>query len=897
MAESDVREEGRPSPDALLEVAAREKRGRLKIFLGAAPGVGKTYAMLEAARRRKSEGGEVLVGIVETHGRAETEAQIGDLEVLPRLSLPYKGHTLHEFDLDAALSRRPALILVDELAHTNAVGARHPKRYQDVEELLAAGIDVYTTLNVQHLESLNDVVAKITRVRVRETLPDEVLERADEIELIDLTSQELIKRLREGKVYVEGQARRAVAHFFQPGNITALRELALRRVAERVDEQMLDYMRQNAIVGPWPAGERLIACIGGDADASAVVRATRRLADQLHAPWTAAHVEMPGHERRNESQRNNVAEALRLAEHLGGEAVVPPGRDLVDELLRYAQSRNVTQIVIGRRRTSLIRRMLGRSLVEALMHRSGEIAVHVVPLKPAARDRAWERLLPPLAWRPYLWPVLYVAAAVCFGIGFEQVMALPSPQPFFFVAVLLAAVRHGLAASILASIVSFVAYNFFFIEPRHTLSVARPHEIIGLMLFLFAAVLVSGIAARARERAEDARRRVRTLGALYEFSRKLATAVGLDDLLWAACYQIASVAEGQAMALLQDKGDLRIAGSYPPEDDLDAGSWTAARWAFEKGEAAGFGTGTLPTLSWRFEPMRTSRGIVGVIGLRSTDGTTAANPERHRVIEALIDQTAVAVERHQLDHEIAEARVLASTEKLRHALLSSISHDLRTPLAAITGAVTSLKSFGTGYDPSVREDLMATIEEEAERLNRFVGNLLEMTRLEAGVLAPNRDWVSVDDLLAAAAARIRRSLERRRIRIDAGPGLPLLRIDFVLIEQVLFNLLDNAVKYSPDGSLILISAGVEGEMLVIRVTDQGRGIEAKDLPRIFDKFYRTGSGDSHIAGTGLGLPVCKGIVEAHGGFIRAASPAPAGYGTVVTVLLPIEPAPAMDRSA
>lgn len=896
MAEPDARE-GRPSPDALLAVAAREKRGRLKIFLGAAPGVGKTYAMLEAAQRRSGEGIDVVVGIVETHGRGETQAQIGALEVLPRLALSYKGRSLQEFDLDAALTRRPALILVDELAHTNAPGARHPKRHQDVEELLQAGIDVYTTLNVQHLESLNDVVARITRVRVRETLPDAVLERADEIELIDLTPQDLLQRLREGKVYVEGQARRAVAHFFQPGNITALRELALRRVAERVDEQMLDYMRQNAILGPWPAGERLVACIGRDADSAAVVRATRRLADQLHAPWTAVHVEMPGHERRSEAERNAIAEALRLAEHLGGEAVVLPGRDLVEELVRYGRSHNVTQIVIGRRRVSWIRRLLGRSLVEALLAKSGGIAVHVVPVGREGRAQSWERLIPPLSWQTYLWPAAYVAGAVATGTGFEQMVTLPSPQPFFFVAVLLAAVRHGLAASIFASGLSFVAYNFFFIDPRHTFSIARPHEIIGLVLFLFAAVLVSGIAARARERAEEARARVRTLGALYDFSRKLATTAGLDDLLWAACYQIASVAEGQAMALLPDKEDLRIAGSYPPEDDLDAGSWTAARWAFEKGEAAGHGTGTLPTLSWRFEPMRTSRGIIGVIGLRSTDGTTAASPERQRVIAALADQTAVAVERHQLDHEIAEARVLASTEKLRHALLSSISHDLRTPLAAITGAVTSLKSFGAGYDPAVRDDLLATIEEEAERLNRFVGNLLDMTRLEAGVLAPNRDWVSVDDLLAAAAARIRRSLGERRLRIEAGTGLPLLRIDFVLIEQVLFNLLDNAVKYSPDGSLIALAAALGDNRLVIRVTDQGRGIAPADLPRVFDKFYRTGSGDGRIAGTGLGLPVCKGIVEAHGGSIEAVSPGPAGYGTSVSVSLPLEAAPAMDHAA
>jgi two-component system sensor histidine kinase KdpD len=902
MAEQNPkRDDPRPTPEALLAAARNDGRGRLKIFLGAAPGVGKTYAMLKAAHGRLKDGVDVAIGVIETHGRTETQALVAGLEILPRLTLPYRDRMLQEFDLDAALKRHPKLILSDELAHTNATGARHPKRYQDVQELLAAGIDVYTTLHVQHLESLNDVVAKITRIRVRETLPDEILERADEVELVDLTPQELIKRLHEGKVYVAGQAQRALAHFFQPGNITALRELALRRVAERVDEQMLDYMRQHAIVGPWPAGERILVCIGPDADAPSVVRAGRRLADQLHAPWTALYVEMPGHYRLGEQARSRIADALRLAEQLDGEAATIPARDLVEELLRYARERNVTQIVIGYRRPGLLRRVLGRSLVEALLRHSGGIAVHVVPLARSARQISLQRFLPPLDWRRYLWSALYVAGAIGLGIGAEHVFPLPTPQPFFFLAVLLAAVRHGLAASVFASALSFAAYNFFFIDPRYTFTIAQPHEVIGLFLFFAVAVLVSGLAARSRDQAEDARQRMRAQRGLYEFSRKLATTIGLDDVLWAASYQIAATVRGKCVALLpagdREGDDLYLAASYPPGEELGAGDLTAARWAWQRGDAAGHGTSTLPTLAWRFEPLTTSRGTVGVIGLSALTGPAELDSNSRRAVTALVDQTAVAIERANLDEEMSEARVVAASEKLRHALLSSISHDLRTPLASITGAVTSLKSYGASYDQATRADLLDTIEEEADRLNRFVGNLLDMIRLESGMLAPKRDWVAIDDLLTSAAARAKRHVGDRRIEIDAARSLPLFQLDFVLMEQVLFNLLDNAARYSPENSTILLRARSEAGRLIIEVIDSGRGIPAPDLERVFDKFHRVSGGDRQTAGTGLGLAICRGIVEAHGGQIRAVSPTADGNGTAIVITLPLPAATATENAA
>ncbi|WP_119422443.1 DUF4118 domain-containing protein [Desertibaculum subflavum] len=897
----------RPSPEALLDVARREGRGRLKIYLGAAPGVGKTFAMLEGGHGRRRDGVDVVVGVVETHGRRETEALIQGLDVLPRQTIPYRGQQLAEFDLDAALARRPRLILIDELAHTNAPGSRHPKRYQDVEELLAAGIDVYTTLNVQHLESLNDVVARITRVRVRETLPDEVLQSADEVELVDLTPGDLIKRLAEGKVYVEGQAKRAVAHFFKPGNITALRELALRRVAERVDDQMVDYMRQHAIAGPWAAGDRLLACIGPDTGSTALVRATRRLADQLHAPWTAVYVEMPGHYRLNQAARDRINEALRLAEQLDGEAVTLPARDLVEEVLRYAGSRNVTQIVIGRRRTSWLRRVFGRSLVDALVRASGDVAVHVVPLEPSP-ERRWRwlrRFAVPQDWPPFALSVGYVVGAVAAGAALEHVIELPSPAPLFLVAVVLAAVRHGLWPSVVATAAAFLGYNFFFTEPRYTFTVARPHELVGLFLFLLVAILVSGIAARVRDQAIDARQRVRTQSLLLDFSRKLVTATGLDDLLWAASYQIAAALQGQAIILLAEGDDLRIAGAFPPEEDLDPGDWMAARWAWGHGEAAGHGTDTLPNRAWRFEPMRTARGRLGAVGLRGPDGPAELDAEQQRVLAGLIDQTALAVERSQLDREMAEARVLTATEKLRDALLSSVSHDLKTPLASIIGAVTSLKSYGAGYDAATRADLLDTIQEEAERLGRFVRNLLDMTRLESGMLAPRLDWVAAADLVAAAARRARRELGDRPLEIKVEPDLPLLKVDSILMEQVLFNLLDNAAKYSPAGSAVEIAARREGTEVVIAVADRGQGIPAEEIAHVFEKFRRVARGDRQVAGTGLGLAVCRGIVEAHGGHITAQSPRPGGLGTtqgtmpgtLMRIALPVVTAPKLETTA
>jgi two-component system sensor histidine kinase KdpD len=898
MAEPAVaEEEGRPSPEALLAAVAKQARGRLKVFLGFAPGVGKTYAMLESARRRKKDGIDVVVGLVETHGRRDTEALLEGLEALPRKAVLYRGQTLREFDLDAALARKPGLLVLDELAHTNAPGSRHAKRYSDVEELLSYGIDVYTTLNIQHLESLNDIVARITRIRVRETLPDKILERADEIELVDLTPEELIDRLHEGKVYLPEQAGRAVKNYFKPGNLTALRELALRRTAERIDDQMVDYMREHAIPGPWPAGERIMVAISPGPEAPELVRAGRRMADMLGARWYAVFVELPYHQRMSEAARQRVSEALRLTEHLGGEAVILPGRDLPAELLTFARGHNITQIILGRARRSRLRQLLGRSLITEVVRRSEGVAIHIVTarekLPPGARVR--EALPRPPEIMPYLYSAAIAAAAAVAAKLAVYYFALPNVSMVFLLAVLLSALRWGLFPALATSLLAAALYNFFFIPPLYTFTIATSHEVLSFAVFVTVAVLTSNLAGRVRDQAEAARRRARTTQALYEFSRKLAGAFKLDDLLWALAYQVVSVLRGNVVVLLPEDERLEIKASYPPEDTLGAAEWAAARWAWQHGEPAGRGSGTLPNAEWSFLPLKTGRSTLGVLGLQRP-GQPQLAPEERRVLEAMLDQATVAIERTELDREVGEARLAAETEKLRNALLSSISHDLRTPLASIIGSATSLTSGKAAFDETARRDLLLTIHEEAERLNRYVGNLLDMTRLESGALRLNRDWTGVDEVIAAALRRLQPLLKSHRLDLAVEPGLPLLRLDFPLMEQALFNVLDNAVKYSPPATAIRLAARREGEEVVIEITDEGPGIPPEDLERIFDKFYRVRGGDRHVAGTGLGLSICRGFVEAHGGSIVARSPVRGGGGASFLIRLPVERQPAVPAA-
>jgi two-component system sensor histidine kinase KdpD len=892
LADTGARDQ-RPSPEALLQATAPEHRGRLKIFLGAAPGVGKTYEMLQTARAKQAEGVDVVIGIVETHGRKETEALVAGFEIVPRRHIAYKDRSLDEMDIDAVLARRPKLVLVDELAHTNAPGSRHPKRYLDVEELIAAGIDVYTTLNIQHVESLNDVVAQITRIRVRETLPDSVLDKADEIELVDLTPGDLIKRLSEGKVYVPRQAERALKHYFQPGNLTALRELALRRTAQRVDDQMLTYMRAHAIPGPWAAGDRLLVCVSESPASLALVRHTRRVADRLGAHWTAIYVETARYHRLTEAQRDRIAESLRLAEKLGAETLTIPGRRIADDLVAYAQANNVTQIIIGKSSRSRWFELLHGSVVHELVGRAGPIGVHVVAGEDdpaAAREKPVSTVVAQETFdpAPYLVSLLFVAGALAAGLALKQVLAVSSLSLVFLTGVLGSAIRYGLFPSLVACIASVLAYNFFFLPPLYTFTISDPENVVALFFFLVVAIITSNLTARMRSQAVTARQRAQTTAELYAFSRKLAGVVGLDDLLWATSYQIASMLRVRVVMLLPENanGSIVVRGGYPPEDDLDEADLAAARWSWDRNRPAGRGADTLPGAKRLFLPLRTGRSTVGVLGIDRDAPGPLLTPDEQRLLDALADQAAVAIERIKLAADVDEARILAETERLRSALLTSISHDLRTPLAAILGAVTSLRSYGELYDQGVRDELVSTIQDEAERLNRFVTNLLDMTKLEAGVLEPNLAMIDLGEIVGTVLERGRKVLANHRIVVDIAADLPMLQLDFVLFEQVLFNLLDNAAKYAPPETTITLRSQRRGDKIAIEVLDEGSGIAAEHLAHIFEKFYRIRRADRQRAGTGLGLAICRGFVEAMGGTVEAANRSDRS-GAIFTIMLPI----------
>jgi two-component system sensor histidine kinase KdpD len=682
----------RPSPEALLEAARREERrsGRLKIFVGAAPGVGKTYEMLQQARARKQDGYDIVVGVVETHGRKETQALLDGLEIIPRKRLDYKGQSLEEMDLDAIVVRHPQIVLVDELAHTNAPGSRHPKRYLDIEELLHRGIDVYTTVNIQHIESLNDVVAQITHVRVRETVPDSVFDRADAIELVDLTPDDLIERLKEGKVYVPKQAERALEHYFSPGNLTALRELALRRTAERVDEQLLTHMQAHAIPGPWAAGERLLVCVSEDPRAAGLVRYAKRLADRLHAPFTAFNVETRRSLQWTEEERDRVADTLRLAEVLGGEAITLPGggRGIADDVIAFAQANNVTQVIIGKSARSRWFELLHGSVVHDLVRRSGNISVHVIAGDELARDpiprktvRAAEEPTP-FNSRPYGVALLSVAAAVGVGELVQPLLGIENVDLVFLTAVVGVAVRYGLWPSLLVTVASSLCYNFFFLPPLYTFTITDPTNLAAFVFFTVVAVVVSHFAARGRSQTLAAGERVRAVELLYAFSRKLAGVGTLDDVLWATAYQAALMLKVRVVLLLPEGGSIAVKAGYPPEDILDDADVAAAKWAWQNNRVAGRGSDTLPGAKRLFLPMRTGRGAIGVMGIDSDKTGPLLTPDQRRLLDALIDQAALAIERVYLVEDVDRAKRTIETDRLRSALLTSISHDLKTPLPA-----------------------------------------------------------------------------------------------------------------------------------------------------------------------------------------------------------------------
>ena len=878
----------------MLEAARREDSplGKLKIFVGAAPGVGKTYEMLQSAHARLKAGVDIVVGLVETHGRAETEALLRGLEVIPRKRIEYKDQIVEEMDLDAVIARKPRIALVDELAHTNAAGSRHPKRYLDVEELLSRGIDVYTAVNIQHIESLNDVVAQITHVRVRETVPDSIFDRADAIELIDLTPDDLIQRLKEGKVYVPKQAERALEHYFSPGNLTALRELALRRTADRVDEQLLTHMQANAIAGPWAAGERILVCVSEDPRAAGLVRYTKRMADRVHAPWTAISIETRRSLQLTDEQRDRLADTLRLAESLGAEAITIPGvgRRIADDIIGFAQANNVSQIVIGKSTRSRWFEIMQGSVVHDLVRRTGNISVNVIAgdelpqgIKPAVQTAARSEPFNP---RPYLMALLITAIGLGAAGLIKPYFGIENVDLVFLTAVVGVAVRYGLWPSLVASVAASLAYNFFFLPPIYTFTITDPTNIAAFFFFMLIAILVSNVAARVRTQADTAIGRIRTTEQLYAFSRKLAGTATLDDVLWATAYQTALMLKVRVVLLLPEEGVLTVKAGYPPEDELDKADLAAANWAWSNDRPAGRGSDTLPGAKRLFLPMRTGRGLIGAIGIDDDRTGPLLTPDQRRLLDALVDQGALAIERVLLVEDMDRVKRTVESERLRSALLTSISHDLKTPLASVLGAASTMRDLASNLSDTEKRDLLATVIDESERLNRFIANLLDMTKLESGAIVPNTALHDVGEIVGSALHRAGKILARHKVSLELAADLPMLELDAVLFEQVLFNLLDNAAKYSPPDTTISISSIREKNAVSLQVADEGEGIPPTELESVFDKFYRAQKGDHVRPGTGLGLAISRGFVEAMGGRITAANRADR-KGAVITIRLPI----------
>ncbi len=888
----------RASPDALLALAKKEGRGRLKIFLGAAPGVGKTYAMLTAGRSEKSGGPDVVAGLIETHGRRETEQLIEGFDILPRKPIVYRNQIMKEFDLDAALARRPGLLLVDEYAHTNVPGSRHPKRWQDIDELLAAGIDVWTTLNIQHLESLNDVVQKITKVRVRETVPDTVFDKADEIVLVDFPPDELLKRLAEGKVYVQDTAARAVQSFFKPQNLTALRELALRRAAERIDVDLVSRMQAQAIEGPWAAGERILACIGPDPISPAVVRTAKRLADLMDAPWLAVTVERPG-ANLSDAARARLDDAMKLATSLGAETQTLTGSDLPGELLRFSKFENVTQIVVGRSRGGFINELMRRSLPHELVRRTQDIAIHVVTreMEPAPRAPSphfWQGLtLAPLA---FFYATATVAAALGVGELLSKLTPLPNLSMVFLMAVLFIAINFGVWPAIYASLLSFLAYNFFFIEPIYTFTVAEPYELLALVIFLAIAVITSAVAGRAREQARISSGRVRAMRRLYEFTRRLSGLATLDSLAEGAASEIHASLGRAVVVLLAQGEDLVLTAAWPPEDELDAAPMTAARWAYSHNEPAGADTATLPIIPWYFIPLRIGNKTLGVIGIANAKDAPLLDSEARALLDTLSEQTAAALERASLAREMVSAKTATETERVRNTLLASVSHDFRTPLSSILGSATSLIDYGDKIDAAAQKDLLGQIKAEAEDLDEMVRNLLAITRIDAGALELRRDWLDLREVVERVVNAARRHGARQKFEVNLPPELPLVRADATLAEQAIGNVIANAVAHTPPDTHVVVDGSVASDGVQLRVTDGGPGIDAQALPHIFDKFVKGADPGASRAdgsqGTGLGLAITKGIMEAHGGSIEVESPVHDGRGARFTFVFPREETPA-----
>ncbi len=879
-------DDGRPSPESFLEEARKESRGKLKIFLGASPGVGKTYAMLGDAVVLKREGADVIVGIVETHGRKETEAQTKDLEILPRKKIIYRDKTFEEMDIDAILERRPDVVLVDELAHTNIEGCRHPKRYQDVEEILGAGIDVYSTINIQHIESLNDVVSRISGVQVKETVPDRILQLADEIELVDIPPKELQKRLQEGKVYVPEQAQQAIKHFFTQSNLTALREMALRFTAERVDSQMLQIMQAQGIRESWPTRERIMVCIGDDYDGMELVRACHQTATQWKAPWIALHVNTDKHAT-IASETDYTTMALQLAEELGGEVITLAAGDIVGEILEFAKTRNVSHVIVGKPPHRKWFRWHDPFAIE-LYKRSNTIKVILVPtgdivLRERAEEKTQQKKNENTILKDYIAATgaCVIAGGIAYGI--QWLLPLPNLSLIFLLAVLYISLWHGLLPSIYTIGLSFFTYNFFFTEPRFTFNVARGENILTMFFFVLIAGIISRQASRVRKQVQTVQQNALRTASLYEFSKRISAARDSDTVFRAIVQHVMEILDVKVTLLLPIDDALKVVSGYPNLDEVSKG---AATWAWKRNETTGYSTSTLPASGWFFIPMKTDSGVIGVLGIEFPDKTKTLLPNQKRVLDAISHQAAVAIERTQLSETISEAKIYTETEKLRSALLSSISQDFYLPITLVMENVQKMLRNEVGVNET--KDTLNLIYKEVTRMDRFVKNLIDMTKNDNTKLEIKRDWSNLQDILNLAIERSKLALGERQLVIDIKDNLPMLFVDAILIEQVLFNVIGNACDLSPANGIVNLNTISKAEDIIMEFTTTPGSLSKAELEDIVAALNYTGAtqGNKKYNTAALRFTICQGIVEAHGGRITIGCDSDK---IIISIILPFHP--------
>ncbi len=882
---SDIND-SRPDPDALLRLIKKEEersdKGKLKIFFGMCAGVGKTYTMLSEARDAVAKGMDAVVGYIETHKRMETAELVLGLEVIPRRQTVYRGTLLDEMDIDAILERKPKLVLVDELAHTNAPGSRHAKRYQDVLELLDAGIDVYTTLNVQHLESRADAVAQITGTTVRETVPDSIFESADEIKVIDISPEDLLKRLGEGKVYAPDRSKQAIANFFREGNLAALREMSLRLTAERVDQQLREYMQRQKISGPWKSGQRLVVAISPSPHSISVIRWAKRISYTMDASWIAVYVEHSV--KLNENEIEQLAKNMKLARELGAEVVTTADDDIANALIRVAHEQNASQILVGKPNRLIFSR--AARLVDNVIKKSENLDIYIVGQEAEKSKKSSGLHLrgPQSSLTQYVTACALVLMTALLCYPFAPFMGYRTVSFIILFVVSLLPLRMGPGPTLLGAAIGAVAWDFLFIPPRFTFVVENFEDVLLLSLYFLVASVTGVLSARVRKREKTLRQREEKTSALFSLTKDLSSAHSQDDVIQGAISNIKKYFDAEVAIVLGDPdGEISSVAHKSSTFLPDSKEFSVAAWAYWNEKRAGKYTDTIPSVQATYFPMSGPRYPLGVIGVKLLDGTKLTL-DQETLLENFISQITSAIERELLNDLNKKSVVLAESERLYKTLFNSISHEFRTPIATIMGMSENLLSPASrNRKPDSEIDNLREIHIAAERLNRLVANLLDMTRLESGMIQPKLDWCDIRDIINQSIKGLERELSEHKVNVEVK-DVPLLKLDFVLIEQALTNLIHNALLYTPDGTTITIASFIDEKDCAISVTDEGPGFLESDTEKVFEKFYR--ATDGKAGGTGLGLTIARGFIDAHHGTITARNRN--GGGAEFIIRLPME---------